>query len=549
MMLLSFVGLVILSILMSFLSYKAISEQYKVYVESKSRDVATILNMQDDKIGYLNTINTDERITVIDSNGVVVFDNFFDVTKLENHKDRPEVSSAYTNGYGEDKRFSKTTAKETYYYAVKLDNGEVCRVSITRNIILNIVIGNIAITIIILVVIMFLSNFFALSITNKILEPFDKLGVNDNYDAFYEELTPYVNKIKEQKRELTSQINNIKYQNDTITIITDNMQEGVILLDDKNNVLTYNESICEILDIKNNSIIGENVLNVFDNTELTKSLNDLSSLNESSVSVFRLKKDTKTYSVRVSPVYRNTKIKGVVILFVDITKSEVLDKYRREFSANVSHELKTPLMSIQGYSELLESGLVKDDDITRFASKIKNESVKMSDLVEDILLISELDESVGKFVNDETFSLEDVGQIVNETIIRLQDFANKKNIDINYDYKEIYYNVNKRLFEELINNLIYNAIAYNVDNGKIIVEFFVLDGKLVLKVKDTGIGIAKGDQEHIFERFYRVEKSRSRKNGGTGLGLAIVKNVAIYHGGTVSVDSVVGVGSTFTVVI
>ncbi len=547
MLLVTFTGAVILTILLSFIFYEVLSNQYKEYVRSKALDFAFILNTQGEASDFLDKLNVEERVTLIDSEGNVVFDNYAEEEYLDNHSERPEVVSANDLGYGEAKRFSQTVSEETYYYAVKLEDGNILRVAIKTNTVYNIFYKNISIILFIVILFLIISNLLALNITNKIVEPFSKIDFEKTDEVFYDELTPYVNKIKEQKEELTQQIINAKYQNNTITTITNNMQEGVILVDDRNTILTYNESIAKILGVSDEDFVGRNVMALFRNTEVVSALKHL---DEKSIHRFSFEKDKNLYMVSVSPVYRNTKIKGAVILFVDVTERSLLEKFRREFSANVSHELKTPLMSILGYAELIESGIAKEEDKNRFIGKIKTEANNMSSLVEDILLISELDESVTNSTESAgSFNTENIKEVVLEVVEKLKEFTVEKNIEIITNCEEVEHSVNKRLFKEIVNNLVYNAIVYNVDNGKIFVDLKNIDNRFELTVRDTGIGIEEENQSRVFERFYRVEASRNKRKGGTGLGLSIVKNATMYHGGVVTVESEFGVGTTFRVLI
>ncbi len=551
MILVTFIGTIFLTMLLSFIFAGVLNKQYKEYVRAKAMDFAFIVNTQGGSTDFLGKLNVDERVTLIDPEGNVIFDNYANTEVLENHGERPEVVSANDFGIGEAKRYSQTVAEETYYYAIKLKSGDVLRVSIKTNTIYNILVENSAIILFTVILFLLLSNFLAINITNIIVEPFKKIDFENNDQIYYEELTPYINKIKEQKEELTQQIIDVKYQNNTITAILTNMQEGVILVDERNTILTYNDSVEKILCVENEDYEGRNILALFRNTELVSALKHL---DEESTHSFTFEKDESLYMVSISPVYRNNKIKGAVILFVDITKKSQLEKFRREFSANVSHELKTPIMSIRGYAELIESGIAKEEDKDRFIHKIKTEADNMTSLIEDLFLISELDESVSNSDNSVgSFSEENITEIVYDVVEKLKEFTLPKNIEIITSCEEIKYSVNKRLFTLVVRNLVYNAIAYNVDNGKIYVDLNnieSIDGKTFeLSVRDTGIGIDADKLNRVFERFYRVEKSRNKRNGGTGLGLSIVKNATMYHGGVVTVESEFGVGTTFKVVI
>lgn len=544
MLLLTMLCVIVSTFVLGAIFFNVVNKQYKSYVRSEARDIAYILNNNYDIEEYARSQEITERITLIDADGVVLFDNHADINKLENHKDRPEVSSAYINETGEAQRYSRTLSQNTYYYAIRLDSGQVLRVSITTGTVLNVFLSNLHITILVIGTILIFVNIFTLRITKKIVEPLNNIDfINDSY-ADYDELTPYIIKIREQKQDLLDKIENIKYQNNAINTITENMKEGIVLLDDKKIILTYNDSICDIFEV-DKSYIGKHISNVFRYNELLDSLKHL----EMGVSNFIYEKDKRYYQVSMSPVFRNCEIKGTVILLVDITEKEQLDRFRREFSANVSHELKTPLMSISGYSELIEAGLTSGEDTIKFANKIKNEAKNMSSLVEDILLISQLDESNYNDSKNKKLYDENIAQVIYGVIDSLRNFAENKNIEIISNIEDVQYKVNIKLYSELVKNLIYNGIVYNVENGKLFIDLWVANGKMHFKVTDTGLGIDKAHQSRIFERFYRVEESRGKKSGGTGLGLSIVKNVTLYHNGEIILNSELGKGSTFEVII
>ncbi len=543
MLFLTLLVVLVLTLLLGSIFYNIVNKQYKAYVKSEANDIAFILNNNYDIEEYAKNQSINERITLVDENGVVLFDNHADINLLENHKDRPEINSAYVNNIGEAQRYSRTLSQNTYYYAIRLESGQVLRVSITTGNVLKVFLSNIHITVIVLIGLLIIVNIFTLRITKKIVKPLNDIDFNVEY-AKYDELTPYISKIKEQKQELIDKIENIKYQNSAISTITENMKEGIVLLDDKNIILTYNDSVCEIFEA-DKTYLGKHISNVFRYNELLDGLKHL----DVGGTNFIYEKDKRFYQVSLSPVYRNLEIKGTVILLVDITEKEQLERFRREFSANVSHELKTPLMSISGYSELIEAGLTNESDSRLFASKIRKEAKSMSSLVEDILLISQLDENNYNSDMEKKFSEVDVNKLIYSVIESLNEFAVVKNIKISTNLENVIYKVNEKLFKELVKNLVYNAIVYNVDNGKIDIDLWLENDKMHLKVSDTGLGIDKSHQGRIFERFYRIEESRGKKNGGTGLGLSIVKNVTLYHNGEVTLSSELGKGSTFEVVV
>ncbi len=543
-MLISFICSLILIFLLGFIFYGIINRQYKDIVRSKAYDIAFILDNDYDNIEFLENNKHKERITLIGEDGTVLFDNYADVSELENHKDRPEVLIANSYDFGETERYSETLDKKTFYCAVRLESGEVLRVSITTRSIFDVFLDNIVLIISTIILIAFIINILAWRVTKNIIKPIINIDF-DNYDLTgYNELEPFLYKIKEQKRELVDKLENIKYQNNAILTITENMQEGIILLDEHNDILTYNDSICDIFSI-DKDFIGKNIYSFFRDNDFITILKHL----EEKSSYFIFENNKFFYQVSVSPVYREKEIKGSVILFVDITEKERTEKFKKEFTANVSHELKTPLMSILGYSELIESGLVQDEDVSRFISKIRKESVKMTSLVEDILLISNLDESASNDYKDKTFEAVNMKELILEVVESLSGLAKKKNVEIVLNCEELYYKVDKKLFYQLVKNLVYNGIVYNKEDGKVFIELEIIDKKLHLWVKDTGIGIERIHQSRVFERFYRVDESRDRRKGGTGLGLALVKNIALYHNGEVKLTSEVSKGSTFEVIV
>ncbi len=544
MLLISLICTMLLTVTLSFIFYGIISKQHRENLKSKANDIAFIMNSDIENINYLENTQNRERITLIGTDGDVIFDNYADASTLDNHGDRPEVSSAYSQSVGESDRYSKTLANTTYNYAIRLNSGEVLRVSIITKDISDIVMENFVLIIFVVVAILLITNIFAYKLTRKIIDPLNDIDFDENKYLEYYELQPFFIKITEQKQELMNQLDSIKYQNNAILTITENMKEGIILLDKNNSILTYNDSVCDIFEI-DKSYIGNNVLNFFRYNDLIDSLKKLD--NEGANFIFQ--KNKFSYNVSVSPVYKNKEIEGAVILLIDITEKVQLDKFRKEFSANVSHELKTPLMSILGYSELIENGMVQTEDINRFAKKIRKEATSMSGLVEDILLISQLDESANKDRENKSFERIDINVIINNVVDSLDSFIKKKNIDLVVNCNDVVFEVNEKLYSELVKNLVYNAINYNVENGKVKIDIWVENEKLHLRVEDTGLGIEKIHQARIFERFYRVEQSRDKRNGGTGLGLSIVKNVTLYHNGEIKLTSEIGKGSVFEVII
>lgn len=489
----------------------------------------------DDYLENMSSFTTSSRITIIASDGLVLFDNQHDIFDMENHAERPEFISALLTDTGEDTRRSDTLGDETYYFATLLDDGNILRLAFTTSTIYSLFFTSVPMFLFISFLFVICAMLVARFLTNRIIK--EVYPENPN---IFEELQPFVSKIERQEKYIESQKMKLDQKIIEFDIISQNISEGLILLDSRQNILSINKTAVKILGKRNFNYNDKSFL------ELTRNYKLHDFIKKAYAGEFveeTLTINDRFYSFHMSPIFRYQKVLGVTILIIDNTKNIEAEKIRREFSANVSHELKTPLTSISGYAELIKSGLVQPKDIIPFAENIYNESVILIDLIEDIIKISRLDE------NKRDFSYETINLLsLIETILpRLSMQAKEKNITIETTLlSENIYGV-VSIMQEIFYNLIQNAIKYNKQDGKIKIYMYPDGDNIVTEISDTGIGIPKESLSRIFERFYRVDTSRSKEISGSGLGLSIVKHGVILHDGTISVDSTVDEFTKFTI--
>ena len=533
--------LVICSILLTsgilfFTFYNGFTSEVKSELKNKAIFLEQILNLADDKVEYLNLLNisnTESRITLIAPDGTVLYDNAANVQDLENHSDRQEFKEAQSSGIGESKRISKTIGEETYYYALKLNSNFILRVAKTTSSIYGMFFKLIPQSILIIIVILILCLLFAGSLTKKIIEPINNLSFDKNINT-YDELSPFIRTIMSQKKHIQDALNEITKKSDVIEAISGSMKEGLILTNKDGIVLLANKSALSILNIDKNPN-GKNILEL---TRVVLVLDHLKLALNGENSEITLTIDSKDYNMFFSSVD-----KGALILFLDVTEKVKSEKMRREFSANVSHELKTPLTTISGFAELLSKGMVKAEDVINVSKKVKNETQRLIVLIEDIIRLSELDESESKRVYEEF----DLTFVINEVAENLKSKADVSMLAFVLPNNEHYITANMQMIYDMIYNLLENAIKYNKPGGQICVKISNDNEKTRISIIDTGIGIDKKHHDRIFERFYRVDKSRSKKIRGTGLGLSIVKHIVSYHRGTVDVKSEPDKGTEITI--
>ena len=534
MIILACLSVVLTSTFLIMTFYAGFANQVKSELESQAGFFATALNPEANQGDYLERLHlsdSDIRITLIAKDGTVIYDNTVtDEHTLENHADRDEIKRALQNGFGEGERLSETLGEETYYYAIRLDNGDIIRTAKNTASIFGVFISVLPQSLLIIGVIILACLLVAPRLTKKIIHPINSFDFNKDEET-YDELSPFIRTITTQKKQIASVLDEITQKSTVIDAITGNMNEGLILTNKYGTVLSANKSAAAILGIKSIAT-GENILLVTRNVTI---LDHMQMALAGENNNLMLDIGSRTYHMVFSSVDN-----GVLILFLDITEKANSEKIRREFTANVSHELKTPLTTISGYAELMANGLVNSADIPDISGKMKNESDRLLALIEDIMRLSELDESDA----EKSFAPFNLTALVTEVASHLQPKADKNQITITIPSDEYVITANRPMMFELLYNLIDNAIKYNVHGGNVAIFVAQANNRTNISVKDTGIGINQAHHDRIFERFYRVDKSRSKKIGGTGLGLSIVKHIAAYHGGNVEVASEEGHGTT-----
>ncbi|MEG2116189.1 MAG: ATP-binding protein [Clostridia bacterium] len=477
------------------------------------------------------------RITVVQKDGVVVFDNLYDESKMENHLDRFEIFSAIEYGEGEATRLSNTLAENSYYFAVRLLDGNVLRVSKQTASVFGMIGSSIPwlifIFLIAFIVIAILSN----QATKRIVKPINKLDLDEPLEAdAYEELSPLLKRMNTQNQLIASQIKIIKDKQKEFDDVINNMKEGLLMIGSDGKIISMNKAAEDIFGKKN----GESYLAVNRNSNFLNAIEQGMKGEENSVEFFI---ENKTYEIRLSPYQNADKTFSLVAIIMNIDEKLLAEKQRKEFSANVSHELKTPLTSIMGYAEIISNGIATGDDVKTFGQKIQSEAKRLYFLVQDILTISKLEE-VKNGLPKENIEFKLLSEVA---VKNLSEQAAKKNVSINILGDGFELTANRASCYQMVLNVIENAINYNKENGTIDIFVGTIDGKKTISVKDSGIGIDKKDIPRIFERFYRVDKSRSKNSGGTGLGLSIVKHTVMNLNGEIKVESQLNVGTKITI--
>ncbi len=480
---------------------------------------------------------SDYRITLVSPDGSVLYDCRADAGTMENHLKREEIQEALKNGEGESRRFSSTLSESSLYCAQKLNDGSVLRLSVAQKSIFTLVLGMSQPICVVLVVAIVLSLYLAYRLSKNIVRPLNELDLDDplsNNDG-YDELSPLLKRIDRQQKQLKRQANEMQKKQDEFTAITESMNEGLILLNPKGTIISINPAAAKLLDAGQFSK-GKNILTVNRSLALQEVISDAVA-GKSAEKIIELHE--RHYQVDASPVISDGAVGGIVLLLFDITEKEDAEQLRREFTANVSHELKTPLHSISGYAEIIKSDLISPEDIKPFASKIYSEAQRMIQLVEDIINLSHLDEGADSM----SFEDCDLYLMAQDTVANLSSEADASDITVTLSGDPAVIKGVPHMLSGIIYNLCDNAIKYNRPGGKVNIDIRELASSAILSVRDTGIGIPPEHQNRIFERFYRVDKSHSKEVGGTGLGLSIVKHAAKIHGAKVSVESTPGEGT------
>ena len=533
----------ILVLLMSFFMAFAVLFDYfetQIFTELENEAEYISYSVMNEGVSYIDNFNGDDkRITLVDADGNVLADTSANAEGLENHGERSEIKDANAKGVGKSSRYSDTLMTKTLYYAKKLDDGTILRVSTKRNSVIVILLGLLYPTIIIIILALILSAILSNRVSKKIIKPINEIDLeNPSENIVYEEITPLLKKISAQNKTIDRQLKEAKQRQEEFKLITGNMSEGLLVIDKNANVLSYNDAalrLLEITDATNGSVLAFNRSKGF-RESVEAALTGKRCENEISI-------EDNTYSVIANPVSVNEKIIGAVIVILDITENVKREQLRREFTSNVSHELKTPLTSISGFAEMMMHGGTPENTVVDFSATIYNAAQRLIALVSDIMKISELDEGVVLPEREKV----DLYGLSKDIITRLTPVAEKRNITFNLIGDSAYVMGAEKILDEMIYNLCDNAIKYNKENGIVDVIINTTSNKVNLTVRDTGIGIPQADQKRVFERFYRVDKSHSNQVGGTGLGLAIVKHGAIYHDAQITLESTEGKGTNVTI--
>ena len=488
-------------------------------------------------LDYLKNIkDKSARITYIDQDGTVLFDNEADVSEMKNHSDRTEFQKAEKYGAGESSRYSDTLSEKTIYYALRLKDGTVLRVSGTQDSVLALVENLIFPLCGLLCLMLILSGIMASAISKRIVKPINELDLESpEENRIYEELSPLLSKIHRQNREIQNQLELAKQQQEEFALITENMQEGLIVIDKYTMILSANSSAWNLFHM-DRVCQGESVYCLDREEEFRHAIEQVLSGEHTELV---LKLNGSDIQLIANPVIRDKKTEGAVVLLVNVTEKLERESLRREFSANVSHELKTPLTSISGFAEIMQGGLVKNEDIPKFAGRIYKESQRLLQLVEDVIQISQLDEEKTSYVWEPV----DVYQVCKNAFESLKEKAKRLNVHLYICGDSMKMEAVRTLLEEAVYNVCDNAIKYNRNDGSVSVFLTQTAQEIQIVVKDTGVGIPKEDQDRVFERFYRVDKSHSKEIGGTGLGLSIVKHAVGALKGSVILRSEEGNGT------
>lgn len=501
-----------------------------------------------EKIG---TFNNNIRATVVDPSGAVIYDNFSDPSTMENHADRKEIKEALSGDIGKDVRLSNTLNKDTYYYASLMADGNVIRLSKQTESILGSfmkVVPLILLMSILLILVLLLIN---KKLVDKLLLPIDYAAEHLHRDDFntakidvYDELSPFIRTIERKNKDIKGYIESLETKESTVNEILRNMNEGLVLIDTDLKVVQLNDASKKLF--KSNmqtDYTGMDVVRLTRSQEVSTRLNDLIQTHKSSS--FEIMVDEDNLKIYLSPIENGSALTGIIMLVLDVNDEKKAEKLRREFSANVSHELKSPLTSISGYAELIKNGMVKEEDIKKFSGIIFDEAGQMLRLIDNIIMISKLDERP-QLKSEEEVSIKETI----ENILKLyKGKIDAKNLTVESHIEEgLKKNVPLGMLSELYRNLISNAIKYNKDGGKLTISVEKRGDNIISKISDTGIGLEKDEIPRIFERFYMVDKGRNRNTNSTGLGLSIVKHIVEDMGGLIDVTSEVGKGTTFKVI-
>ena len=510
--------------------------------EGQLRDELSLAVSATEELGkdYLDGLDFERyRLTWVDQNGTVIFDSHADITAMENHIDREEIKEALISGKGSSVRQSTTLTEQTIYESARLNDGSVLRISVSRASALVLVLGMIQPIAVVMLGAMLLSAWLAYRMAKRVVEPLNNLNLeNPLENEIYEELSPLLFRIHVQHMEIKNQMLTLKHKQEEFDQIADNLKEALVLLDYDRRIISMNPA-AKVLFGAGDSSIGKDFLTIDRKLQMRAALEQAQKNGHAD---FRTNKNGKEYQFDLSRIDSDGKNHGTVILAFDITEQVNAENHRREFTANVSHELKTPLQSIIGSAELMENGIIKEEDMPRFIGHIRKEASRLVDLIEDIIRLSQLDE--GTEMPYEEVSLKELSEEVCEN---LTDVAKLKEVSLEVNGDKGVINGARRLLYEIIYNLCDNAIKYNRQGGSVKVSIEQKVGEVLLSIQDTGIGIPTEYHDKVFERFFRVDKSHSKQPGGTGLGLSIVKHAVQYHHGKITLESEQNKGTKISV--
>ena len=510
--------------------------------ESQLRDELSlaVVGVEQNGTDYLRKLKSDQyRITWLRADGAVLYDTQADAESMENHAQRQEVQQALATGEGESSRYSDTLLQKTVYYAKRLPDGTVLRLSAVRVTAGVLVLNMLQPILLVLAAALILSGVLASRLARRITEPLNRLDLEHPLEnETYEELAPLLRRMEHQRRQIDRQMDELRRRSEEFEQITGSMSEGLVLLDEAGVILSINPAARRLLDAAENCV-GQDLLTVDRDVALSDALRQAA---EQGHSEFRGQRNGREYQFDVTRIQSEGRTAGTVLLVFDVTERAFAERNRREFTANVSHELKTPLQGIIGSAELLENGLVKQEDVPRFIGHIRSEAQRLVTLIGDIIRLSQLDEG-------ETMPAEPVEllALAREAAESLQNAAAARHVTITVEGEPVELTGVRRLLHEIVFNLCDNAIKYNTDGGRVQVTVTKENETAAVTVRDTGIGIPPDQQDRVFERFYRVDKSHSKASGGTGLGLSIVKHAVQYLHGAIHLQSEVGKGTEIRV--
>lgn len=489
---------------------------------------------------YLEKVHSRQyRLTWVAGNGDVLYDTQSNGESMENHGDRQEIQEALLNREGKSSRYSTTLLERTLYYAQRLEDGSVLRISVSGATVWVLVLGMIQPILIVVFAALILSGVLAGRISHHIMEPLNSLDLERPLENdTYEEIAPLLNRINKQHRQIAMQLSELQRKSDEFAQITEGMTEGLVLLNEKNIIISINPAALKLFHAAY-SCKGKDFLTIERSHSVSSAIQDAFASGHSEI---RIEREGKEYQLHVNRIESKGSVIGAVLLAFDITEAACAEKNRREFTANVSHELKTPLQSIMGSAELIENGLVKVEDMPRFVGHIRTEAERLVTLIEDIIRLSRLDEG-----NEMPLEDVDLYETAAEVVSQLNDTAKAANVKMTITGEKVNVKGVRRLLTETIFNLCDNAIKYNKDGGTVEITVERRMEQAIVSVKDSGIGISPEHQTRVFERFYRVDKSRSKESGGTGLGLSIVKHAVRYMNGKIDLKSTPGEGTEIQV--